>query len=64
MEVSCSGMEVSDETDREVKMSELLTLPSIIPTKLGRFLPLQYRARELENPCPSHHLPPYPSTGT
>ena len=55
-------MEVSDETDRGVKMSKLLTLPGTIPTKLNHFLPLRYRAPGLENPCPSHHLPPYPST--
>jgi len=54
-------MDVSDETDRGVKMSKLLTLPGIIPTKLNHFLPLRYRAPGLENPYPSHHLPPYPS---
>ena len=43
-------------------MSELLTLPGIIPTKLNHFLPLRVRVPGLKNPCPSHHLTPDPST--
>ena len=57
-----SGIEVSDETDRGVKISKLLALPGITPTKLNHFLLLRYRAPGLGNPCPSHHLPPDPST--
>ena len=53
------GMEVIDTTDMGIKMSKLLTLPGIIPTKLNHFLPLQYRAPGLESPCLSYHLPPY-----
>lgn len=42
-------------------MSKLLTLPSIIPTKLNNFLPLTVISARTQYPCRPHHLLPYPS---
>ena len=50
------GMGVSDETDRGVKMSKLLILLGIIPTKLNHFYLSQFCPGS-KAPYPFYHLP-------